>query len=133
MDFKISDVSGSIVSRFAFGLMGCCVISYNISLNIHHGDVTKGAYLLIALGGLTLLAWIVWFFYMYLSGKNVTTLPRIPGIVTDAINWIILILWILSDFVMSLCHPFLGICAWCLYVVSMIFCIVYCCKNCSSD
>ena len=133
MDFKISDVSRSVVSRFAFGLMACCVISYNISMSAHHGDVTMGAYSLISVGGITLLAWIIWFFYMYIGGKKVLTLPRIPGIVTEAISWIIFILWILSDFVSLARHSLLGICAWCLYATSIIFCIVYYCKNGWSD
>lgn len=129
MDFKIDEVSGSPVSKFAFGMMACCIISYNISLQAHSGETTTGAYVLMSMAGVMLLAWLIWFFYMYFSGKKVLSMPRAPGVVTEAIDWIIFILWILSDFVSKACHPLVGISAWCLFAVSVIYYVAYCYKN----
>lgn len=129
MDFKIDDVSGSAVSKFAFGIMACCIISYNSSLQAHNGETTKGAYVLMSMAGIMLLAWLIWFFYMYLSGKKIVAMPRKPGVVTEAINWIIFILWILSDFVFISRHPLVGIFAWCLFAVEVIYYVVYCYKS----
>ncbi|MDE7345226.1 MAG: hypothetical protein K2N48_00605 [Muribaculaceae bacterium] len=126
MDFKIDDVSGSTVSRFSFALMACCIISYQSSLYAHNENMTTGAYVLMAMAGVVLLAWLIWFFYMYLSGKKVIRMPRTPGIVTEAINWVIFILWILSDFVSIARHPLLSIVAWCLFAFSVIYYVVYC-------
>lgn len=129
MDFNINHVSGSVVSKFAFALMACCVVSYNISTTAHNGDVTTGAYVLITVAGITLLAWLIWFFYMYIGGKKVETMPRTPGLVTETINWIIFILWILSDFVTIARHPLLGICAWCLLGFSIVYYVTYSFKH----
>ena len=129
MDFKIDEVSGSAVSRFSFGMMACCVISYNISLAMHGGDTTTGAYVLMTMAGIVLLAWLIWFFNMYINGKKVMGMPRRPGVVTEAINWMIFILWILSDFVSIARHPLVGILAWCLFAVSVIYYVVYGYRN----
>lgn len=133
MDFKIDEVSGSAVSRFSFGLMACSIVSYNISLAAHNGKTTTGAWVLMTIAGIVLLAWLIWFFYMYLSGNKVIAMPRTPSIFSTVINWIILILWTLSDFVSIACHPILGICSWCLFAASVIYYVVYCLKHGCSD
>lgn len=133
MDFRIDDVSGSKVSRFSFAMMACCIISYNISLFVHNGHETTGGYVLVSMAGIVLLAWIIWFFYMYLSGRKVQPMPRKPGLVTEVINWIIFIIWILSDFVSIVRHPLVGICAWCLFAVSVIYYVVFCLKSVDSS
>lgn len=129
MDFKIDEVAGSAVSRFSFGMMVCCVISYDISLAVHNGDTMPGAYALMTMAGIVLLAWIIWFFNMYIGGKKVIVMPRKPGIVSDAVNWILSIIWILSDFVSITRHPLIGIFAWSLLAVSLGYYIVYCYRN----
>lgn len=133
MDFKINEVSGSTVSRFSFGMMACCVISYDISLAVHDGAATTGAYALMTMAGIVLLAWLIWFFNLYISGKKVIAMPRKPGVVTEAINWMILVLWILSDFVSIARHPLVGILAWCLFAVSVIYYVVYGYRNAYSE
>lgn len=133
MNFKIDDVSGSPVSRFSFGMMACSVISYDISVAVHNGATTKGAYALMTMAGIVLLAWLIWFFNMYVSGKKIIAMPRKPGVVSEAINLIIFILWILSDFVSIARHPLVGILAWCLFAVSVIYYVVYCYRNAYSE
>lgn len=132
MDFKIDEVSGSPVSRFSFGIMACCVISYDISRAVHNGETTAGGYALMTTAGIVLLAWLIWFFYMYITGKKVIAMPPKPGVVTEAFNWIIFILWILSDFVSIARHPLVGIFAWCLFAVSVIYYVMYCYRNTTS-
>lgn len=132
MDFKIDEVSGSAVSRFSFGMMACCVISYDISLAVH-GVTTTGAYALMTMAGIVLLAWLIWFFNMYISGKKVVAMPRKPGVLSEAVNCVIFILWILSDFVSIARHPLVGILAWCLFAGSMIYYVIYCYRNQSSE
>ena len=129
MEFKIDEVSGSAVSKFSFGIMACSIVSYNISLASHNGATTTGAWVLMSVAGIVLLAWIIWFFYMYISGNKVIAMPRRTSIVSTVINSIIFILWILSDFVKAACHPIMGICVWCLLAVSVIYYVVYCLKH----
>lgn len=126
MDFKIGDVSGSTVSKFAFGIMQCCIISYNISLCVHNGDVTSGAYVLMTMAAIVLISWLIWFFYVYIKGKKVRKMPPRPGAVAEGCNWVIFILWILSDFVSIARHPIVGICAWFLFGASVVYYVVYC-------
>ncbi|MDE6554219.1 MAG: hypothetical protein K2K98_14860 [Muribaculaceae bacterium] len=129
MKFKISDVSGSAVSRFSFGIMACCITSLNIVLHSHNGYYTTWAYVWQTIAGIVLLAWIIWFFYMYISGKKIPIIPGKAGTLAEAVNWLIFVIWILSDFVSAVRHPLLGIIAWCLLAASVIYYFVYCKKS----
>ncbi len=128
MEFNINDVSGSPISKFAFGLIACLICSYNVSVAAHKGDITTGAYVLGGLAFILLLGWLIWFFYMYLGGRKVIQLHPVAGRVVWVINLIIFILWCLSDFFWP-SSPVWVICVWTLLGVSAIYYATYCHKN----
>lgn len=128
MNFNINDVSGSPVSKFAFGLIACLVCSYNVSVAAHHGDITTGAYILLGLSFLLLLVWLIWFFYMYLGGRQVIQIHPEAGKVVRVINWIIFVIWCLSDFFWQ-ASPVWVICVWSLLAISALYYALYCHKH----
>lgn len=128
MKFNIDDVSGSPVSKFAFGLIACLVCSYNVSVAAHNGETTTGAYVLMGLSFFLLLLWIIWFFHKYVSGKKVVQVNPEVRQVVYAINWIIFIIWCLSEFLWP-ASPVWVISIWSLLAFSAIYYATYCHKH----
>ncbi len=128
MDFNINDVSGGVVGKFTFGLLVCLTTSYSVSMAAHHGEWTTGSWILISAAGIVLLAWLIWFFYMYLNGKKVSPVHRKPGQVVKVINFILFAIWVVSEYVWK-ANPWWVIVAWCLYAFSAIYYAAYCHKH----
>ncbi len=128
MDFNINDVSGAPISKFTFGLIACLGCSYNVSTASHNGSITTGAYVLVAMTFLLLLVWLIWLLKMFLSGKKVIHINQEAGKVVQVINWIILDLWICSDFFWQ-SSPAWVICVWSLFAISALYYAIYCHKH----
>lgn len=124
MKFNINDVFGAPISKFAFGLMVCIMCSYNVSVAVHHGSITTGAYVLAGMAFLLLVAWITWFMRMYIGGKKVSTIHPEAGAVVQGINSILFVLWICSDFFWT-SSPVWVICTWTLFAISAVYYVVY--------
>ena len=121
MDFRIQDVPKSSVSEFSFGAMACCITSYNISLAVHHGLLTKGAFVIISIAGIIFVGWLIWFFRMYLGDRTVIAMPRSSGRVVEIVNWILFAIWVLTTWVTGACSPICGIASWCLWCASFLY------------
>lgn len=127
MNFNISDVSSSVVSKFTFNLLACLMTSYDVSMAAHNGDWTNGSFALISIAGIILLAWLIWFFYMYLGGRKVVRIQSRPGVVVEIINWILFAIWIASDCIWE-SNPLWVVAAWCLFAFSAVYYAIYCQK-----
>lgn len=128
MDFNINDVSGGVVSKFTFGLLACLLTSYSVSAAAHNQEFATGTWVIMGLSIFILIVWLIWFFYMYLGGRRVVPVHRKPGAVVEVINWILLAIWGVSDFLWRT-SPLWVIVAWCLYAFSAIYYAVYCHKH----
>lgn len=128
MDFNINDVSGGVVSKFTFGLLACLLTSYSVSVAVHNRESTTGTWVIMGLSILILIAWLIWFFYMYLGGKKVIPIHRKPGAMVEVINWILFAIWVLSEYLWKT-NPLWVIVAWCLFAFSVIYYAVYCHKH----
>lgn len=98
MDFNINDVSGGVVGKFTFGMLTCLLTSYSVSMAVHNQEWTFGSIFIISAVGLLLLAWLIWFFYMYLGGRKVVPVHRKPGAVVEVINGILFAIWVASEY-----------------------------------
>ena len=128
MDFRIQDLPKSFVSEASFGAMACCIISYQVSVARHQGDVTLGGYTVIAIGGLIFVVWLLWALRKYLSGRKVIAMPRRAGRVSETVNWLLFTLWILTAYVDKMCHTAWVVVAWCLLAVSIGYYFYHCNK-----
>ncbi|MDE6480540.1 MAG: hypothetical protein K2L45_09735 [Muribaculaceae bacterium] len=127
MDFNINDVSGGVVSKFAFGMLECLFTSYSVSMAVHNQEWTSGSYVIIGASGILVLAWLIWFFYMYLGGRRVVPIHSKPGVVVKVINWILFSIWVASEYLWR-ANPLWVIVAWSLYAFSAIYYTSYCNK-----
>ncbi len=128
MNFNINDVSGGVVSKFTFSLLACLITSYGVSVAAHNGDMTTGTFVIISIAGIVLLAWLIWFFYMYLNGKRVVSVHRKAGAIVEGINWILFAIWVASEYVWK-ANPLWVIVAWALFAFSAIYYAAYCHKH----
>ena len=124
MDFNINDVSGGVVSKFAFGMLSCLITSYHVSMAVHNREWTTGSIVILSAVGILFVAWLVWFFYMYLNGKKIVPIHRKPGAVVEVINWILFAIWVASEYLWQ-SNPLWVIVAWCLFAFSAIYYAVY--------
>ena len=127
MDFNINDVSGGVVSKFAFGMLDCLLTSYSVSMAAHNQEWTSGSIVIICAVGILVLAWLIWFFYMYLGGRKVIPVHRKPGAVVEVINWILFAIWVASEYLWK-ANPLWVIVSWCLFAFSVVYYAVYCHK-----
>ncbi len=128
MGFNINDVAGGVISKFTFGMLACLITSYGVSKAAHGGEFTTGSWVILSAVGILLLAWLIWFFFMYLNGKQVVPVHRKPGAVVEVINFILFAIWIASEYVWK-ANPLWVIVAWCLYAFSAIYYAAYCHKH----
>lgn len=112
----------------AFGVMACCIITYQVSLATNDDEFTIGSYVMVAVAGLVLLGWMIWFIKKYISGRKVIVMPRKAGRVSEVVNWILFALWILTDNISKMCHTVWVVVAWCLLAVSLGYYFYYCNK-----
>ncbi len=127
MDFNINDVSGGVVSKFAFGMLTCLLTSYSVSMAVHDQAWTTGSFVIISAVGILVIAWLIWFFYMYLGGRRVVPVHRKPGAVVEVINLVLFAIWVVSEYLWK-ANPIWVILAWGLYAFSALYYAMYCHK-----
>lgn len=121
MSFKIDDVFRSPFSQLIFSAICCCVISYDVSLVVHHGTLHKGAFVVVCIGAVLLVAWLIWFFRMYLGGYTITIMPKTSLRICEWIDLILSAIWIMITIWTKVAHPVWVIVSWCLFIISLIY------------
>lgn len=125
MDFNINDVSGGVVSKFTFGMLACLITSYSVSMAANNNEWTTGSVVIISIVGILLVAWLIWFFAMYLGGKKIVQMHGKSYVVVEGVNWILFAIWVASEYVWK-ANPCWVIAAWSLFAFSTLFYFIDC-------
>ncbi len=124
MGLNISNIVGSAVSQFTFGIICCLICSYNVSVATHDGVIPIGGFVLTGLAVVAILVWLIWFCIKQKKGEMITPMLPSAGKVVQLINAVLFVIWLLSDNFFTT-SPVWVITSWILFSVEAVYYLVY--------
>ncbi len=90
---RINNILNSLVSEIAMLIVVCCMVVISVSFKTH-GLWTDTAVVSTVIGGIVLLAWMVWAAVVVAFRKNVRKMPLRSHIVLESASRILFLYWL---------------------------------------